>query len=1455
MRVNSMKTSSSNVHVAGQWIVLSFAIVAMAVCIPLPLTWTSQVLLGALLVGASICIGRLSTGRSATLTLTFVSLFCTLRYFYWRWTTTLRHIHDNGWQVDGWGLFFAFVLLGAETYAVIVLILGFFQTARPLARRPVPLPENTDDWPTVDVFVPTYNEELDIVRPTLLAALSIDWPADRLRVYLLDDGRRPKFRALAEECGAVYISRFDNKHAKAGNINNALTKTSGEYVAIFDCDHIATRSFLQMTMGWFLKDHKLAMVQTPHHFYSPDPFERNLGVFRKVPNEGALFYGVVQQGSDLWNASFFCGSCAVIRRKALEEVGGIAVETVTEDAHTSLRMQRRGWGTAFIGIPQAAGLATGSLAAHIGQRIRWARGMIQILRIECPLLVSGLRLSQRLCYFNSVIHYLYAIPRTIFLTAPLVYLILGKSNLYGYLWEILAYAVPHLILASITNSRVQGKHRFSFWNEIYETVLAPYIALPTTLALINPKWGKFNVTSKSSVVEERFFDFKIARPYLFLITLNLIGIAMAVPRFLANGDPSGVLAVNVFWAAINTLILGTTIAVSIEDRQRRSNVRIAANLPVALSLASGNAYDCLLVDISEGGLALRSNQDLDLRVGIEAEVLVRTAEGEQRFPVEVVESTKNALRLQFNSVDLTQQRALTRVVYSRADSWLNWTEGQNGDRILRSLFQILGIGLKGLFSIPGALLSASRQETKVSKLAQVNQTIAPLILLVISLTALSARAEVGQTVNAPSIQGTRTTSGTQSFHDKQDLLSLGQSEALTIHGVEGQAIVHFAIPASKIVSDAALTLRYRASYKALASGSNLEVAFNGATIGTIPLADAESDSDRVLTLHLPLPADLVVHDNSLTFHLRAQCASPCPDASKNEPWIRIETTSELEVSGLVLPLPNQLSILPAPFFDASFQSMLRLPFAFDVPPDRQVTQAAGILASWYGAMADFRGSHFPVSIGEIPAGNVVLFATSGSSLLSILGVTVSGPVIVLRDNPSDASGKVLVLAGKDSKQLLMAARALVLGQFSHESDEARVGDIRMPAPRTAYDAPRWLQASPSVKIAEDAPADFLKASEGRPARLYFRLAPDLYLGSRTTVPLHLLFKVSGLAKDAQAQMDIEVNGVSVPSREVRVKGSSDTQSQFFAIPTSLLYPSNTITVNLAPLESPGLSSIGDSPVQLLLARTSELDLRGASHYVRLPRMDLFASAGFPFTRFADLRQTALVMPDAPSKSQFALYLDSLGFLGAQTGYPALRFQVLEAAEASRTVDKDLLVLDTGNDQRLFSQWSSFMPVLPAGGRFLLKKSTDSKLEWLSRIPFVKNNDEGKLGDLLNGESYPTFILEQFSLPFSSGLTAVVLAASSRDDEQPVMAMLASASKEGRISGSVVVLNDRRFHSFRAGAAPYYAGEASWQSAFEYWMGFHVWLIPILVVLGSFLIGRRWEAYLERQAVRRLEAGS
>ncbi|MDF4981200.1 glycosyltransferase family 2 protein, partial [Vibrio parahaemolyticus] len=267
----------------------------------------------------------------------------------------------------------------------------------------------------------------------------------------------------------------------AGNINYALKQTSGEFVAIFDCDHIPTRAFFQLTMGMFLKDPKLALIQTPHHFFSPDPFERNLSNFRNVPNEGNLFYGLIQDGNDLWDATFFCGSCAILRREPLEEVGGIAVETVTEDAHTSLRMHRLGYRSAYLKQPISAGLATETLSAHVGQRIRWARGMAQIFRVDNPLTGKGLKLSQRLCYVNAMLHFLSGIPRIVFLIAPLAYLLLHSYVIYAPALAIILYVLPHMIHASMTNSRMQGDYRYSFWGEVYETVLAWYIARPTTV--------------------------------------------------------------------------------------------------------------------------------------------------------------------------------------------------------------------------------------------------------------------------------------------------------------------------------------------------------------------------------------------------------------------------------------------------------------------------------------------------------------------------------------------------------------------------------------------------------------------------------------------------------------------------------------------------------------------------------------------------------------------------------------------------------------------------------------------------------------------------------------------------------------------------------------------------------------------------------------------------------------
>lgn len=235
-----------------------------------------QQMILAVVTAAMFLVCNRRAGRPMTLFLTMLSGLVSLRYIVWRATETIEfNTVLQGFLGSG--------LVLAEAYAVVVLALGYIQTVWPLERRPAALPADHADWPTVDVYVPTYNEDLSIVRATVLAAMAIDWPRNEIRVYILDDGRRLAFRDFAASCGAGYIIRPDNAHAKAGNLNHAMTLTDGDFIAIFDCDHVPTRAFLQLTMGLLTRNPRVAFVQTPHHFYSPDPFQRNLAAGTRYP--------------------------------------------------------------------------------------------------------------------------------------------------------------------------------------------------------------------------------------------------------------------------------------------------------------------------------------------------------------------------------------------------------------------------------------------------------------------------------------------------------------------------------------------------------------------------------------------------------------------------------------------------------------------------------------------------------------------------------------------------------------------------------------------------------------------------------------------------------------------------------------------------------------------------------------------------------------------------------------------------------------------------------------------------------------------------------------------------------------------------------------------------------------------------------------------------------------------
>ncbi|WP_237932606.1 UDP-forming cellulose synthase catalytic subunit [Buttiauxella sp. S19-1] len=623
-----------------------------------------------------------SKKHSVSIIMMLVSVLMSTRYIYFRATQTL-HFNSEIEAILGIGLFLA------ELYIWVILLLSYLQTSFPLKRGIVPLPDDTSKWPTVDIYIPSYNESLDVVCDTVLAAQCIDYPRDKIKIYLLDDGKRREFAVFAADVGVGYITRNDNSHAKAGNLNHAMKLTHGELITVFDCDHVATRIFLQATVGAFLKDSKLALLQTPHYFYSPDPFERNLSGGQNIPNEGSLFYGPIQQGNDNWNATFFCGSCAVIRRSALEEIGGFAVETVTEDAHTALKMQRLGWKSAFLDIPLAAGLATERLVLHVIQRTRWARGMTQIFRMDNPLFGRGLTWQQRCCYLSAMLYFQFALPRVAFVTAPLAYLLFNLNIIHSSASLIFAYALPHLILSIYLNSRMNGRYRYSFWGEIYDMVLAFHLVLPTVITMLFPKRGKFNVTDKGALLNVGYFDFSVVRPHVIIAVLLAVAVVAGIVRACAHdyfGVDPNVIALNVGWGLYSLVFLLAAIAVARETRQTRKTIRIDVEVPVVIHYASGISSRSNTIDLSMGGCQIAVPDDRHLNDEIE-EIELQLKSGSISIPVKVIACDEQAIRLMFEEIPLDRRRELVRVVLARADAWIRPPKPQ--DNPFRSLLIII----------------------------------------------------------------------------------------------------------------------------------------------------------------------------------------------------------------------------------------------------------------------------------------------------------------------------------------------------------------------------------------------------------------------------------------------------------------------------------------------------------------------------------------------------------------------------------------------------------------------------------------------------------------------------------------------------------------------------------------------------------------------------------------------
>lgn len=644
-----------------------------------PLTIWQQAVVAVLLVAIGWLVVKLEQrqeeGRTSEylhLFMVWLSLITTFRYLFYRINYTLN--------LDGWiNSLFSILLFAAELYAIGTLALAYFQTLRLKDRKPIDLSTiPQEQWFKVDIYIPTYNEDVEIVRKTALGALAIDYPADKKQVYILDDGRkyperRELLRQMCEELGCTLMTRDNNDHAKAGNINTAMRRTGGDLVLILDCDHIPSRPFLLHTVGFFYNP-KVALVQTPHWFYNPDPFERNLLTGGKVPVGNELFYKVLQKGNDFWNAAFFCGSAAVIRKEYVLQIGGIATETVTEDCHTSLRLHSLGYESVYYDKIMVAGLAPEKFSSYVGQQVRWARGMAQILRLENPLLNPKLKLSvpQRICYFSATSHFFYGYPRLMYAIAPAMFLVFGINPIRGLGLETLAYALPHIFLSTYANYITYKQVRFSFWNEIYEFAMSFQAGIVTLMALINPKLGSFNVTDKGLSVTKRSFDWESSKGLVWVAVLVGLSI-LAVPFWLVlRPEDTEAVLVNMFWSIFNLLLLLSALLVAFEQPQLRRAHRLARKL-TAVIYSQDRTWKGQTEDISETGCRVILDAWPNLPDEIELELIgdygARAFVNARLVRVMPLNESQVILSIDFVETTRAQVDAISLVIYSDVREW------------------------------------------------------------------------------------------------------------------------------------------------------------------------------------------------------------------------------------------------------------------------------------------------------------------------------------------------------------------------------------------------------------------------------------------------------------------------------------------------------------------------------------------------------------------------------------------------------------------------------------------------------------------------------------------------------------------------------------------------------------------------------------------------------------------
>ena len=500
-----------------------------------------------------------------------IVLALTIRYVLWRSLATLN-LSDPLNGIFSLGLFFLEMLMVFTTSIQLYLMLRVKDRRREADRMAVAVVEG-NFAPSVDILIPTYNEPAFILRRTVIGCQALDYA--NKKVYLLDDTRRPEIRLLAKELGCHYITRPDNIHAKAGNINHATALTKGELIVVFDADFIPTTNFLTRTVGFF-QNSEIALVQTPQSFYNHDPIARNLGLENVLAPEEEVFYRQIEIIKDSADSVICSGTSFVVRRSALQTVGGFVTDSVCEDYFTGIRLSATGYRLVYLDEKLSAGLAAENIEAHLTQRLRWAQGTLQAFFIDSnPLTIRGLRFVQRLSHLEGLLHWFTSLTRVLFLLMPLAYSFLGVLPLRTNARELLYFFLPYYLVQVTVFSWLNRKSRSALLSDVYSSVQCIPLAITVVSAMLNPFEKGFKVTPKGIASDRFSFNWNLGLPLIVLfaatafslwhnLNIHLLKNVGSLQAISESADLLKGVSLGWIWSAYNLLMLGIALLILVD---------------------------------------------------------------------------------------------------------------------------------------------------------------------------------------------------------------------------------------------------------------------------------------------------------------------------------------------------------------------------------------------------------------------------------------------------------------------------------------------------------------------------------------------------------------------------------------------------------------------------------------------------------------------------------------------------------------------------------------------------------------------------------------------------------------------------------------------------------------------------------------------------------------------------